>query len=125
MVLGALVSVLLYAGLLQIPTRHLFATTTWLLTLLAAGMAATAVNFLAQGGILMAGGTVLWDTSDVLRDNSLVGQALHVLVGYTDRPTEAQLIAYVGVVVGILLLTRWAASGAPPSNNSRVASAAE
>ena len=125
MALGALVSVLLYAGLLQIPTRHLFATTTWLLTLLAAGMAATAVNFLAQGGILMAGGTVLWDTSDVLRDNSLVGQALHVLVGYTDRPTEAQLIAYVGVVVGILLLTRWAASGAPPSNNSRVASAAE
>lgn len=125
MALGALVSVLLYAGLLQIPTRHLFATTTWLLTLLAAGMAATAVNFLAQGGILMAGGTVLWDTSGVLRDNSLVGQALHVLVGYTDRPTEAQLIAYVGVVVGILLLTRWAASGAPPSNNTRVASAAE
>ncbi|PWC87721.1 iron permease [Azospirillum sp. TSH100] len=124
MALGALVSVLLYVGLVQIPTRHLFATTTWLLTLLAAGMAATAVNFLAQGGVLNVGGAVLWDSSGLLRDNSLIGQALHVLVGYTDRPTEAQLIAYVGVVVGILLLTRWAA-GNPPSNRSRVASPAE
>ncbi len=111
MALGALVSVLLYAGLVQIPTRHLFSTTTWLLTLLAAGMAATAVNFLAQAGILMAGGTILWDSSGILRDNSLIGQALHVLVGYTDRPTEAQLIAYIAVVAGILLLTRWAARG--------------
>ncbi|BAI72195.1 high-affinity Fe2+/Pb2+ permease [Azospirillum sp. B510] len=124
MALGALVSVLLYAGLVQIPTRYLFSTTTWLLTLLAAGMAATAVNFLAQGGVLDAGGTVLWDSSGILRDNSLVGQALHVLVGYTDRPTEAQLIAYVGVVAGILLLTRWAAGG-PPRKGTRVASPAE
>ncbi|MBP2298944.1 FTR1 family iron permease [Azospirillum picis] len=125
MALGALVSVLLYAGLLQIPTRYLFQTTTWLLTLLAAGMAATAVNFLAQAGILMAGGQILWDTSGVLRDNSLVGQALHIMVGYTDRPTEAQLIAYVAVVAGILLLTRWAARGNPPSNGPRMVNAAE
>ncbi len=113
MALGALVSVLLYAGLVQIPTRHLFSTTTWLLTLLAAGMTATAVNFLAQAGILMAGGTILWDSSGILRDNSLIGQTLHVLVGYTDRPTEAQLVAYVAVVAGILLLTRWAARNSP------------
>lgn len=116
MALGALVSVLLYAGLLQIPTKHLFAVTTWLLTLLAAGMAATAMNFLTQAGVLEAGGQILWDSSAVLRDKSLFGQALHVLVGYTDRPTEAQLVAYLAVVLGILLLTRWAARGNPPSN---------
>ncbi|PWC32324.1 FTR1 family protein [Azospirillum sp. TSO35-2] len=125
MALGALVSVLLYAGLLQIPTRHLFATTTWLLTLLAAGMAATATNFLAQAGILMAGGTVLWDTSGMLRDNSLIGQALHILVGYTDRPTAAQLAAYLAVVAGILLLTRWASRGNTPTNGPRMVSPAE
>ncbi|SMH59593.1 FTR1 family iron permease [Azospirillum agricola] len=112
--LGALVSVLLYAGLLRIPTRHLFSVTTWLLTLLAAGMASTAVTFLAQAGLLEAGGEILWDSSFLLRDKSLFGQALHVLVGYTDRPTEAQLIAYVAVVLGILLLTRWAARNQPP-----------
>ncbi|MBP2227504.1 high-affinity iron transporter [Azospirillum agricola] len=114
MALGALVSVLLYAGLLRIPTRHLFSVTTWLLTLLAAGMASTAVTFLAQAGLLEAGGEILWDSSFLLRDKSLFGQALHVLVGYTDRPTEAQLIAYVAVVLGILLLTRWAARNQPP-----------
>ncbi len=114
MALGALVSVLLYAGLLRIPTRHLFAVTTWLLTLLAAGMASTAVTFLAQAGVLEIGGEVLWDSSGVLRDKSLFGQALHVLVGYSDRPTEAQLVAYLAVVLAILLLTRWAARGNPP-----------
>ncbi|MCG5240825.1 FTR1 family iron permease [Azospirillum doebereinerae] len=118
MALGALVSVLLYAGLLQIPTRHLFAVTSWLLTLLAAGMAATAVNFLAQAGVLESGTEILWDSSGVLRDKSLVGQALHVLVGYTDRPTEAQLFAYLAVVLGIVLLTRWAARGNPPGSGT-------
>ena len=110
----ALVSVLLYAGLLRVPTRHLFSVTSWLLTLLAAGMASTAVTFLAQAGLLEAGGEILWDTSFLLRDKSLFGQALHVLVGYTDRPTEAQLVAYLAVVLGILLLTRWAARNQPP-----------
>lgn len=123
MALGALVSVLLYAGLLRIPTRHLFAVTTWLLTLLAAGMASTAATFLAQAGVLEMGGEILWDSSSVLRDKSLFGQALHVLVGYTDRPTEAQLVAYLAVVLGILLLTRWAARGNPPGG--RRMSAAE
>ncbi len=125
MALGALVSVLLYAGLLQIPTRHLFVVTTWLLTLLAAGMAATAISFLAQAGVLEAGSEILWDSSGVLRDKSLFGQALHVLVGYTDRPTAAQLVAYLAVILGILLLTRWAGRGNPPSNGRRAYRPAE
>ncbi|AWK87247.1 FTR1 family iron permease [Azospirillum thermophilum] len=105
---GAVVSALIYAGLLQIPTRHLFATTTALLTLLAAGMAAQAVSFLAQAGLIEAGGVILWDSSALLDEKSMAGRVLHVLVGYTDRPTEAQLVAYVAVVAGIVLLTRWA-----------------
>ncbi len=112
--LGALMSALMYAGLLRIPTRHLFRVTTWLLTLLAAGMAATAVSFLAQAGVLERGGDILWDSSGLLRDKSVIGQALHVLIGYTDRPTEAQLLAYLATVVAILGLTRLAAGSAQP-----------
>ncbi|MFD1624528.1 FTR1 family iron permease [Azospirillum griseum] len=112
--LGALMSGLMYVGLLRIPTRHLFRVTTWLLTLLAAGMAATAVSFLAQAGVLERGGAILWDSSGLLRDKSVIGQALHVLIGYTDRPTEAQLLAYLATVAAILGLTRLAAGSAQP-----------
>ncbi|WP_448208113.1 FTR1 family iron permease [Azospirillum sp. sgz302134] len=106
MALGAVVAGLLYAGLLQIPTRHLFGVTTWLITLLAAGMAAQAVAFLAQAGVVEMGGTILWDSSALLDETSLLGRTLHVLVGYTDRPTELQLAVYLGVVAVITLLTR-------------------
>jgi High-affinity Fe2+/Pb2+ permease len=105
--LGAAVAGLLYAGLLQIPTRHLFGVTTWLITLLAAGMASQAVVFLAQAGLITFGGTILWDSSGLLDESSMIGRTLHVLVGYTDRPTEMQLVVYLAVIVAITLLTRW------------------
>ncbi|MBP2290855.1 FTR1 family iron permease [Azospirillum rugosum] len=120
MALGAVVAGLLYAGLLQIPARHLFGVTTWLITLLAAGMASQAVVFLAQAGIANVGGTVLWDSSALLDETTMIGRTLHVLVGYTDRPTELQLIVYVTVVAAITLLTRWTRGMA---DNRRVAAA--
>ena len=120
MALGAVVSALLYAGLLQIPTRHLFGVTTWLITLLAAGMAAQSVTFLAQAGVVTVGGAILWDTSALLDETSMIGRTMHVLVGYTDRPTELQLIVYVTVVAAIALLTRWTRS---LSDGRRVAAA--
>ena len=48
LVLGALVCVLTYAGLVRIPARKLFAVTTVLIALLAAGMAAQAAAFLEK-----------------------------------------------------------------------------
>lgn len=107
MALGAVVAGLLYAGLLQIPARHLFGVTTWLITLLAAGMASQAVAFLAQAGVVSVGGAVLWDSSALLDETTLLGRTLHVLVGYTDRPSELQLVVYLAVVAAIALLTRW------------------
>jgi high-affinity iron transporter len=48
LVLGALVCLLTYLGLITIPTRYLFAVTSTLITLLAADMAAQAIAFLQQ-----------------------------------------------------------------------------
>lgn len=93
----------LYAGLIRLPTRHLFYAINLLLTLLAAGMAAQAVAFLSQAGIATIGAEVLWDTSGVLRDNSVIGRTLHVLVGYTDRPTLLQVIVYCLTAAAILI----------------------
>src|SRR5438132_14188479 len=66
LVLGAAVCLLTYFGLMRIPPRAVFATTTALITLLAAGMAAQAVAFLERGDRLNSLATVLWACSWLL-----------------------------------------------------------
>ncbi|MGE5548330.1 MAG: FTR1 family iron permease [Solirubrobacterales bacterium] len=96
----------LYVGLVAIPTRHLFTVTTWLVTLLAAGMAAKAVAFLASAGLINGGDEALWDSSQLLSERSLPGQVLNTLVGYVDRPMPEQLAAWAATILMITVLTR-------------------
>ena len=100
-------TVLTYAGLARLPAHRLFAVTGGLITLLAAGLAAQAVGFLQQGGLVDAMRATVWDTSGVLAADSIVGRILHTLVGYTDRPTGLQVVAYVVTIASILALSRW------------------
>lgn len=96
----------LYWGLLRIPMRHLFTVTSWLILLLAAGMASQGAAFLNQVGLLPSAGGVLWDSSFLLSDNSLLGRTLHALVGYVSHPLGIQLVFYVGTIVVIGALMR-------------------
>ena len=110
---GALLTGLTYYGLLALPTRHVFTVTTVLITLLAAGMAAQAVQFLDAAGWIDVLGNRLWDSSGWLPQNSLLGRLLHTLIGYTDRPTELQVIAYLATLAVMALLMRIAAPARP------------
>src|SRR5579875_3898134 len=92
---GVAVGFALYFGLLRIPIRHFFTATNWMLVLLAAGLASTAAGFLIQANWLPAWGNQLWNTSWLLGNGSLVGQALHVLVGYEARPAGMQLVFWL------------------------------
>jgi high-affinity iron transporter len=107
LIAGAGVSALMFLGLLQIPAGKLFSVTAWLITLLAAGMAAQAVLFLQQGGYLQFLQSTLWDTSWLLSQDSIGGRLLHTLIGYSDAPNGAQLIAYIATIAIIMGLTRW------------------
>ena len=82
--------------------------TSWLIALLAAGMAAQAVQFLNNGGLLLVLGRTMWDTSWLLSEGSIFGQLLHTLIGYTERPTELQLVVYIGTLFAMFLLMRFA-----------------
>jgi high-affinity iron transporter len=106
LVLGVAVCLLTYFGLMRIPQRALFATTTALITLLAAGMAAQAVAFLERANWLTSLDTVVWDSEWLLSDKSIAGRALHTLIGYTDQPTEMQVLVYVAVLVLTVMLMR-------------------
>lgn len=103
---GMAVGGMLYYGLVAIPMRYLFSVTSWLITLLAAGMAAQAVFYLGAAGVLEFSRQEIWDTSWLLSQNSLVGRLLHTLVGYVDRPSMPQLVAYVATVVVITVLAK-------------------
>jgi len=107
--LGALVSFLTFYGLVTIPPRRLFAVTSVLVTLLAGGLAAQAVAFLQQAGIVAALSQTLWDTSAVLPDSSLFGRVLHTLIGYSDQPSALQGVAYVATILTIVVATKLAA----------------
>jgi len=104
--LGAAFSALTYFGLLAIPIRHIFAVTTALIASLAAGMSAQAVQFLDSAGLVTVLGNQLWDTSGILSQDSLLGRMLHTLIGYNDRPTQLQLVAYVATIVVMIALMR-------------------
>jgi high-affinity iron transporter len=106
LVLGALVCVLTYAGLVRIPARKLFAVTTVLIALLAAGMAAQAAAFLEKANALTAMNNVVWDSAWLLSDSSIPGKALHTLIGYTDQPTAMQLIVYAAILAVTFVLMR-------------------
>jgi high-affinity iron transporter len=113
--LGALVCMLTYFGLVRIPTRALFATTTLLIALLAAGMAAQAAAFLEKANWLTAMDNVVWDSGWLLSDTGLVGKALHTLIGYTDQPTAMQLTVYLAILLLTFVLMRLYGSPVKPA----------
>jgi high-affinity iron transporter len=106
-------SALTYLGLVQIPARRLFQVTSALIALMAAGMAAQAVAFLAQADIATALGARVWNTSRFVADDSIAGRVLHTLFGYTDRPSELQLIVYIATLAAIFGLMRVLAPNRP------------
>jgi high-affinity iron transporter len=118
---GAAFTGLTYFGLLAIPNRYIFSVTGWLIALLAAGMAAQAVQFLNNAGVVVALDRTVWDTSWLLSDGSLFGKLLHTLIGYTERPTEMQLMTYIATLFAMFLLMRIAR----PAPRQRVPAAAE
>jgi high-affinity iron transporter len=124
LVLGAAVSLVLYFGLAAIPLKRMFSVTGVLVTLLAAGLAASAVQQLSNAGLLNVLDTGLWDTSWLLSESSWPGRILHVLIGYMDQPTGMQLIAYIltaGGIFGLVYMRRTPASASARQRASQSA----
>jgi high-affinity iron transporter len=93
--LAAALSWLLYRGLVVIPLHRLFRVTNGLIALLAAGMAGQAAAILHSADLLPGWGEHVWNTSAILRDDSLLGRSLHALVGYSAQPSGIQLAAWL------------------------------
>lgn len=110
---GVAAGLLLYAGLLRIPVRHFFSVASWMVVLLAAGLAAQAAGFLNQVGLLPSLGHGIWNTSDMLNQSSIVGQLLHILVGYIARPSGIEVLFYVATLLTMPILMQIYSKRAP------------
>lgn len=85
----------LYLGIARIPTGRLFQVSGWMLLLLTAGLVSQAASYLVQADLLPPLGYSMWDSSFLLSQQSLLGQVLHILVGYVENPMGIQLLVYL------------------------------
>jgi high-affinity iron transporter len=107
LVIGGAVSFLTFRGLLKIPNRYFFSVTSWLITFLAAGMAAQSVSFLEKAGLVEVLQNTVWDSSKYLSESGIPGRILHTLIGYSDQPTLLQLLVYFATLAIGFGLTKW------------------
>jgi high-affinity iron transporter len=84
--------------------RRFFQVLGLVLMLFAAGLLSDAVENLQQLRWLPFGTHVLWNSSGVVTESSSLGDVLHSLVGYADRPTVLQIIVWVAYVVVSMLI---------------------
>ena len=99
---GCALGFLLYFGLIQIPVRWFFGVTGGMLLLLAGGMAAQVAQLLNQADILNYLSSPLWDSSQLITQDSILGTFLHVLLGYSNQPTGLQLLFFSTTILLIL-----------------------
>lgn len=100
------IGAIVYAGMIRVPVRHLFSVAGWILMLIASGMASQAAMNLVTINWLPPLIDRLWDTSWLLPQSSLLGEVLHVLVGYDEGPSGIQFLVFVASLVTMALLYR-------------------
>ena len=122
---GAAAGTTIYLGLVSIPLRYLFTVTSWLVLLLAAGMASQGAAFLMQADLVPPLGSNLWDTSSLLSETSLAGRILHTLIGYSAQPAGIQVVFYLTTLVVIGGLMRLIGGNRPAPTSRHAASPAE
>ena len=87
--------------------KWFFRVTSFLILLLAAGMASRMAQFLIQADMVPGLASPLWDMSAVLPTNSAAGVFLHALAGYDAAPMGMQVLFYVAALVTILAGMWW------------------
>ena len=107
---GAALGYLVFAGLLRVPLKWFFTATSFLVLLLAAGLASQAARFLIQADVLPSLASPLWDTSRLVANESAMGTVLHGLVGYDAQPAGMQVAFFVSVLAAILAGMAWVRS---------------
>jgi high-affinity iron transporter len=93
-----MIGLVLYLGLVRVPIRKLFAVSSAVLLLIAAGMAGQMARLLEQADLLSIGSEPVWDSRWLVSTDSVLGNLLHRLAGYEAQPSAMQLAFYFGTL---------------------------
>lgn len=115
---GLALGFLLYKGLSGIAPRYFLKVTGGLLVLLVAGLMSQGVGMLVAAGYLENLSATAWNSAWLVADDGPLGQTLAVLMGYTSRPTYAQLGVYAATLAVLLAAAQWAKRRSPPAINA-------
>jgi len=97
--IGVSVGVLVYFGLLSCKPYVQLVSVKAALTIISAGILSQAVALLLQADILPSYAAI-WDTSNYLSEETVIGQVLYAVVGYEATPAPQQVAIYIlGIMV--------------------------
>src|SRR5579862_7516396 len=92
---GAAAGFVLFSGLSRMPVARLFRVSAVIVLFIAAGMIARGGQVLVQADLLPPLIDRVWDSSNLISGESLIGRSLGALVGYTPAPSLMQLLFWV------------------------------
>ncbi|GMR09829.1 MAG: FTR1 family protein [Anaerolineae bacterium] len=98
-----LIGALIYASTPQLSIRLFFNITSVLLLLFAAGLLAHGIQEFQGAGLIPTVNAHVWDTNNVLDENSSLGQMLSAVFGYNGNPSLEEVVAYFGYWIAVLL----------------------
>lgn len=107
--IGFSVGALLFFTLNQSPRQYTFRLAFPLMAVIAAGMCIQASQLLMQANVLPSG-LPLWNTNNILSENTVAGQLLYAVVGYEASPSLIEVFAYASALViffSTLMAGKW------------------
>lgn len=116
--IGISAGVLIYYGLLGLPTKWVATSGLLLLSLVGGNMASQATLLLTQADWLPYS-RILWDTAIWLPENSILGHLLYAIIGYEATPSFFQVCSYATGMLLILLCAKLSAGNQPPLNTEQ------
>ncbi|HXF51488.1 MAG TPA: FTR1 family protein [Dehalococcoidia bacterium] len=99
---AAALAAVFYAGSARLPLAAFFNVTGVVLIVLAAGLLVNGLKELYEVGAVPDLGPHVWDTYELLPDNSQLGRVASTLLGYDSSPYLGLVIAYLAYLVPAL-----------------------
>lgn len=102
---GLSAGIMAFLILITLPAPAARRIQTVLLAMIGAGMALQATQLLTQADWLEPG-LPLWDSSELLSENSMLGQMAYAVVGYEATPSAPEISA-AAIALAAILALRW------------------
>ncbi len=101
---AVLCSILFYKGIVKV--GQIFKFTSVLLILVTSGLVAEAFGILVRSGSVSILSQEAWDLSNIIPNESLLGQLLNILINYNARPSILEVAAFTSTFTIIYIISK-------------------